>query len=504
MTKKHLHILRDFSKGINDQTAPNLIPDNALVDAENAVIGSGAVSKRHGYTAYASLANPISQLYNFHRYTGVRELLAVSNKQLYKDANGTFSAISGTLTSNDTKTVVYKSRGLQDVLLIADKGKLKVYNGTITAEATPHSPTTEEQTDPGLNDLANLSNFRAIAIKKDRIFAAAHPTVKNRVSFSHHDPKIGFATFDYWPASFFFDVGVEDNDEIVELKVFRNALIIFCKRSIWALYGDGRTIADYELNRINVPSGCIAPNSVQMVGNDLFYLSEDHVYSLYSTDENYVSAKLVSENVEKTLKKQARVNKEKAVGYFYDNKYLLSFPDGTCLVYDTILNAWTRWTNVQANSFLNVDGKLMFSTNDGKINEFKENTYNDNGAAIPFRINTKIIDFGYDVQAKKLRTLWAIVKQYDNFTSTFDLRAMIDRFAVISLLDNEGEGETNIAGKWDSGVWDDAVWDFAEVIQKELKLREKGKNFQIVISNDKVDQPLTVYGLAFEFKVKKP
>lgn len=496
--------MRDFSKGIIDKTAPNLIPDNALVDAENAVIESGSVSKRNGYQSYASLITPITQLYNFFRYNGTRELLAVSNNKIYKDTNGTLTAVGGTLTSNDTKSVVYKSRGLQDVLILADKGKMKVYNGSLVAEATPYSPTTEEQTDPGLNDLSNLTNFRAIAIKKDRIFAAAHPTVKNRISFSHHDPKLGFATFDYWPSSFFFDVGVEDNDEITELKVFRDALIIFCKRSIWALYGDGRSITDYELKRINVPTGCIAPNSVQMVGNDLFYLSDDHVYSLYSTEESYVSARVVSENIEKTLRKQARVDKEKAIGCYFENKYFLSFSDGTCLIYDTLLKSWTKWTNVQANSFLNVDGRLLFSTNTGFVQEFKPNIYNDNGSAISFRINTKILDFGYDVQVKKLRTLWAIIKQYDNFTSTLDLRAMIDHFAVVSLLDNAEEGETNVAAKWDSGLWDEGVWDFAEIIQKELKLREKGKNLQIVIYNDKLDQPLTIYGIAFEFKVKKP
>lgn len=503
MTKKHLHVLRDFSKGINDKKAPNLIPDNALADAENAIIGSGSVSKRYGYEMYSSLANTISHLYKFYRNNGTREVLATSDNTLYKDTNGVLTAVTGaTLTSNEAKTVVYKSRGLQDVLLIADKGGLKVYNGVNVSNTTPYSPSSDELTDPGSNDLVNLTNFRAIAIKQDRIYAAAHPTVKNRLSFSHHDPNIGFATFDYWPAPFFIDVAVEDNDEIIELKVFRDALIIFCKRSVWALYGDGRTIADYQLKKINVPSGCIAPNSVQTVGNNIFYLSNHHVYSLYSTDENFVSAEIVSENMEKALKSQPRPDMKKAVGCFHDNKYYLSFPNGVCLVYDIFLKAWTKWTNVQANSFLEVDGKLLFASGN-YIHEFKNTIYHDNGNPIPFSMRTKIMDLGYDVQDKKFRNLWIILKQFDNTDSTFDLRGMIDHYAIINLLGNSGEGDANISAKWDSGVWDEDVWDFAEVIQKELKIRERGKNIQLVITNEK-DEPLTIYGIAFQFKVKRP
>lgn len=53
MSKKYLSTIKDFSLGLNDKDAPNLIPDNALVDVENAVLGRGLVSKRHGYQEHA-------------------------------------------------------------------------------------------------------------------------------------------------------------------------------------------------------------------------------------------------------------------------------------------------------------------------------------------------------------------------------------------------------------------------------------------------------------------
>jgi hypothetical protein len=512
MAKKALVTLRDFSLGINDKDSPNLIPDNALVDAENAIIGRGFVSKRHGYSKYTptALSAGITKLYDMFKNNGTKEFLSVSDLKLYKDSAGTLSAIPfntiTALTSNDVQMVTYKDRNIADVVLLADGGKLKFYNGTDVKEVTPHTPVDNSATgggnelsDPGTNDLANLTKFRAMAIKKDRIFAAAHPTVKNRISFCHHDPYIGYAVYDYWPAAFFFDIATDENDEIVDLKVFRDGLVALCKRSVWILYGDGRTINDYQLHKINVPGGCISPKSVQVVGNDLFYLSDDHVYALFATEENFVSAKIMSVNVENTLKKISRADKEKAVGYFFENKYYLSFPDGTCLVYDTLLQSWTKWSNIKANSFLERDGVLYFSADTGLIYKFDEAVYSDDGVAINFSITLKNMDFGYPVQDKKFRRLWTIAKQFDALSSSFNVTAVID-YVTVNLTDISTD-QSFVLGE---GVLGTSLLGFIDVVQNELRVRERGKNIQLIFTNNNVDEPLVLYGFALQYKVKRP
>jgi hypothetical protein len=377
---------------------------------------------------------------------------------------------------------------------------LKVYNGTDVKDVVPHVPAGDEPTDPGANDLISLTNFRAIAIKKDRIFAAAHPTVKNRVSFCYHDPFIGYAVYDYWPATHFIDIAPDENDEIVDLEVFRDALLIFCKRSVWLLTGDGINLTDYQLTRVNVPTGCVSPQSVQMVGNEVFYMSEDHVYSLYSTDQNYISSKVVSESIEETINRYSYSDRQKAVGHTFENKYYLSFPDGSCLVFDVLLGSWVRWTNVKANSFLIKEGELYFSTDSGHIQRFQKTIYHDDGNAIDFYIKTKILDFKYPVNKKKFKRLWLIVKQYDGFISSYAIQSFIDFFQTI----DTGIIETSIneGGVWDETDWDNTEWDFAELLQMELKLGKKGKNVQFMISNNNLNEPLTVFGLTVEFKLK--
>jgi hypothetical protein len=149
VAKKQLTHLVDFSRGINDKDAPNLIPDNSLVEAKNAIIGRGSVSKRYGYVKYtpSALASGITKLFDFFRNNGTKELLSVSNKTLYKDSAGSLSAIAFnpttlTFATDNVEMLTYKNRSIQDVVLLADGGKLKAYNGTDVSVVTPHTPDT--------------------------------------------------------------------------------------------------------------------------------------------------------------------------------------------------------------------------------------------------------------------------------------------------------------------------------------------------------------------------
>jgi hypothetical protein len=446
------------------------------------------------------IRHSITKMYPFYRSDGTRELLTVSNNKLFKEANGVISPV-GSVASNKVKFMAYKGRFSEDVLLLADGGKLKRYDTNIS-DIIPHEPTTDEQTEPGLNDLDLLTTFRTFTIKKDRIYASAHPTVKNRLSFSYIDPYLGSGVYDYFPATYFIDVASEDNDEIVELKVFRDAVIIFCKRSVWALYGDGPDIANFELVKINVPKGCISPDSVQEVGNNLFYLGEDHIYSLFATDRNYISAEPVSYNVFSILKSFGVADKEKAVGTFYDDRYYLSFPSGLTLVYDINLKAWTTFTNLYANDFLALDGQLYFCSNDGFVYRFNEAKFTDDGAPIPFRMKTRIIDFDAPLHRKKIRRMWVIQKQWSGYHTSYDLFGMMDQYSLVDLKDLRVQ--SGAGANWDDSLWDDALWDFSEVSQDEIKLRKKAKSIQLEISNKKAEEPITIFGIGIEYQLKKP
>lgn len=505
--------LRDFSLGLIDSDDANLIPENALAAVQDMIPGRGFISARYGYDRYTpvALANPITKLYEMFKNNGTREFLAVSNNTLYKDDTGVLTGITMTnaLTTNTVKALTYKDRSLNDVAVLADGGKLKVYNGASVSEVAPYAPTGTlgDPNYPAANDIANLTNFRAIAIKKDRMFAAAHPTVKNRISFCHRDINLGYAVYDYWPATFFYDLVSDKNDGIVTLEIFRDAVIALCDKTVWALYGDGTKLSDYDVKKLNVPGGCIAPDSVTIAGNYIFYLSDDDVYAIFSTDYNFVSAKPISKNIRNTLKAIPLADRKKAKGYFFQNRYYLSFPGGTTLIFDMNLPfggdplacPWYKWTNIKANSFLARDGVLYFAADTGMIYKFNGNVYSDDGTPIPWSMATKNLDNGAPASIKSYKGLRVIAKQYDVETSSYTVDAVID-YITKKVVDASTD-ESAVFGEW---VLGESILGFKDVVYNPHKLQVKGRNIQLIAQNTGKTEPFTLYGLILLYKQKKP
>jgi len=502
--------LQDFSGGLNVKDEPYALANNQLADVENAIITGGSIAKRSGYEEEAIHPDPnerFTDLYQFF-FNDVFSvfLLAGSDRKLYDTAVGEvreipFSRISE-LSSSDVQMAGYKNRDLNPVCLLADYGELKIfdYKSALVKPVVPYEPTPDEQQNIGLNDLGNLTEFRTIALKKDRFFAAAHPDIGNRLSFCHRDPKLGLAVYDYWPAAYFIDIPSDGDDTIVKLEVFRGDLVIFCKRTIWLLEGDGTSVNSYNLKKINVPNGCLSARSVTVVNNSIFYLSDDnHVYELFSTEEEYVSARVISQNVKKIMEQTAYTNKFRASGIFFDNKYFLSFSDGTTLVFDTLSGCWLKWTNIAALSFLVRDRNLYFSSPNGKLMVFREGHYNDDGEPIRFLMRTRNFDFGFPVQRKKLKKMWTIAKQYESETSTYNIRLFVDYVELTAK-----DVSTDISGVWDQGDWDEVQWDFIDVVKTTHRFKQKGEYFQVEISSDKLNEPFTLFQIVFYFKLKKP
>jgi hypothetical protein len=155
------------------------------------------------------------------------------------------------------------------------------------------------------------------------------------------------------------------------------------------------------------------------------------------------------------------------------------------------------FTNISAKSFLNRNGVLYFAGS--KVYKFDENTWSDDGQPIVTQIKFKNMDLGYPVQNKKIRKLWVIAKQYENLSSDYNIKAIIDYIEVD--IENISTDQSLV---WDEGDWDGTLWDFKDVVQNELRIRKSGKNFQLIVISDTVDQPFTFYGFAFEYKLKKP
>jgi hypothetical protein len=91
-----------------------------------------------------------------------------------------------------------------------------------------------------------------------------------------------------------------------------------------------------------------------------------------------------------------------------------------------------------------------------------------------------------------------VARQYAEQASTFDFSVIIDE--IRREIDDISTDES---GVWDEGDWDEVSYDFKDVVQKRLKVSERGKTIQFEINHSTLNEPLTLYQIISLFKLKK-
>ena len=118
------------------------------------------------------------------------------------------------------------------------------------------------------------------------------------------------------------------NDEIVAIKSFGGKLAIFGKQNI-ALYNNPADITNIYLDEVINNTGCIARDSIQSIGDDIYFLSDSGVRSLYRTAQ---LDKFPLREISLTVKDEVISNAHnsqnvKSVYSLDEGLYILSFTD---------------------------------------------------------------------------------------------------------------------------------------------------------------------------------
>jgi hypothetical protein len=126
----------------------------------------------------------------------------------------------------------------------------------------------------------------------------------------------------------------------------------------------------------------------------------------------------------------------------------------------------------------------------------EEPTYSDDGGPIDFKFRSKSFDMRALVNLKKYKSLHVMAKQYSD-TSSAHIDVVVDY--VTQGFDFDFN-ESTALGSWILGQ-DRLGW--VDVVFQEVPCRAKGHQIYFVVSNNKLDEPVTIYGLGMEFKIKK-
>jgi hypothetical protein len=138
-------------------------------------------------------------------------------------------------------------------------------------------------------------------------------------------------------------------DKVVGIQPFADDnLLIFCRNSIHLIARAGGDLGDTVVKEITREIGCVARKSIIQVGNQVFFLSDNGVYSVDFGDlYNLRGATLpLSESIQPIINRINPNFADRAVATYHDNRYYIAVPlDGVSennalLVYNFINSGW--------------------------------------------------------------------------------------------------------------------------------------------------------------------
>lgn len=500
--------------GVNTALAFSELKNTEALKMLNGLPGSlGTLAKRPGTIPVTAnkLPNPIVGLFNY-RKNKQDNILAVSNSRLHKLNGDTLDQQTGTLSSNEVDQAQFKDENGEEVLIIADGGNLKYYDGAEVKDITP----AENDDDPlPANDLATInSKHKPIGC----LVHGARVVVWDGSDTIWHS-KVGY--YDYFPQTDYIRF-VRKGDYIQTAVTYRGALLVFLRDSVAVLFG--QDIGNWHQDFLSTEEGCLNPKTVQQVTfpdgkQEIFYLSDSGVHAVYTIDTVLIDnqARYSTRSVSRTQIdwKKLGVSKsewQRAVAHYYDDKYWLIYPKGNewhGLVYDTVFNNWYPINNIDAHAFFDNSDTFLFASDSGHIKRIDDGLFSDwedkdrtSGNPIEMYWYSNLLT----PKVTGLEHFWDIViieaKQHFH-KSTVDLE--INTYDGSLALNNQLQTEMMV---WGDTVWGETRWpslhltDYVNYAER-LRVFQKGKYMQIKISNDR-DEPVEIYNITLEVRAMRP
>jgi hypothetical protein len=399
--------------GLNTQESSVTLSSGFALQADNCVIDSGGrLGARKGYTyqtASGGTGSNIEGIHDFVGHAGHIDYVSWGNNNLYKGI-GTLTPLtlpSGyTITGNE-----WSAASLNNNVYLVQEGHapLKI-SSTLTVA--------EHNQGGGSNH--SLPDVSWITTAFGRLFAAGE-------TGDHHTLHVSDHAGDFSNSSStgavidFNEIWTNGGDELISAHGFNGRLVVFSKRCI-VILDDGNSTdllfdtASGSLRVVEILEnvGCVSSKSIQIVGDDIYFLSNTGLRSLNRViQEKSNPLSDLSVNVRDELVDIVTTTTHEEITSVYSASnafYLLIFPT-TKLVYcfDTrgrLENGGlrvTKWIDVPYLSSMSAfNGDLYVGLEDG-IGKYTG--YQDNGSDYYMAYKTNYFDFDQPTTNKILKTV---------------------------------------------------------------------------------------------------
>lgn len=400
--------------GLNLQDSPVDLPANFALEAFNCVIDkSGRVASRKGWTkantTNAQLAtSDVSCIGELIETDGTATTVCTGGAYLFKLASGALTTLTygGGGVAPTINASNWQFCFLNGVAMFWQRG----YDPLIYDPAV--SATTFRRLNEKSGTAGTVPQCNTAIVAYGRVWAADTSSDKSTLVFSDLlTPHIwtggtsgSLDLRNIWPSG---------GDEIVALAAHNNYLFIFGRSQI-LIYSGADVPATMRLSDSIVGIGCIARDSVQNIGEDVWFLSDTGVRSLLRTiQEKSAPMRQISKNVHDDL--EAYISNETTANIksgfsAVESIYLLTMPTGSKTYCFDTRNALpdgsckvTTWGGTTPKAFYETKGRLFYTGRAGYIGTYTG--YLDDLATYRMKYYTTWIDFGNPIMKSILKKI---------------------------------------------------------------------------------------------------
>lgn len=305
-----------LKNGINLRLPAYALPQGQCVYLQNLRVRdevAESIDGTHKYHGTSLGSDPITAIIPYYNSeTGVSKVLCASGGSIYlrDDAKNEFRSIKGGIQVNS----IHSHATRQNVTYIPTKsnGMFKYLGGETIYTVGGGSTSAPNMT--------YIYYMREV----DRIFGilAGQPDILTWCDFQQ--PEI-------WDGANVDRIKSVDGDILVGIESLYGKLILFKQYSIWIYYVSGNE-ENWKLELAPTTVGCIAPNTIKRVGNEIWFLGDSPRTGIGVYAFNGSTSRLLTDDVTPFLE---RINKSlisTCCAEYHNELYTLSFPLDASLV----------------------------------------------------------------------------------------------------------------------------------------------------------------------------
>lgn len=450
-----------FGGGINARVPAVDIKDNEVVDALNMEIdGNRTLVTRPGLTSLSGgtlTATDVLGLFQYRTSDGVTDKVIAGTAvgvHAVNTGGSTWASIEGSSPAI-TSCERWEFAVLNDLLIASNmKDPLLVYSGTGTMDEMAYV----NSTDPG--------DPLSITVMDNRLFFV-DKAAPNTLRWSALGNPIDHDTTGKTGAGA-WEVGGAEGDDIKRIFAHRGRLFIFKERTVYVLIpGSPREDSDqWQIPALVKGVGLAAPDSVQIVKDDIVFLSHNGLLSFQATNQygDWKQAELSKNIPELREWRKAYSEQVRSIIHPTKSQYIVAVPQSSSDTLPTVAwvldfnegAVWTRYDgDMAAQSFAQIDdaGVPKLYVGNSIVTYEDDTVWQDNSVSYEKKVITKSYSLGETLKRKLFHRFGV---QFEALTDPLTIE-------IVYRLDQDGLKAKTInysfAGLLTGGYWDEDNWD---------------------------------------------